>query len=229
MFERFYWFFSYLGVMTFSAAFIMGFRHEPDAPAGNLLADLMMYGAFIAVHIVMTMPVFKRIVFGSPAGTASERRIYVTVSVVTWVGLYALHLPIGSFGFTSPDWLRFVGLCAVLLSVVAFFEFATFESLGGLLGMPGSELSHSVGSETPIQREGPYASVRHPMYRAATFIAFSSLLIHPNAAQALFALLTTASFLGFIPFEERQLIDARGQEYRDYMRDTPFRAFRGIW
>jgi protein-S-isoprenylcysteine O-methyltransferase Ste14 len=67
------------------------------------------------------------------------------------------------------------------------------------------------------------------MYRAAACIAFSSLLIHPNAAQALFAVLTTASFLGFIPFEERQLINARGQEYRDYMRETPYRVFRGIW
>ena len=229
MFKRFYWFFSYLGVMTFSAAFVMGFQHEADAPAGNLLADLLMYGVFIAVHIVMTTPAFKRAVFGRPAGTPSERRIFVAVSVLTWVGLYGLHLPIGGFGFSSPDWLRFVGLCAVLLSVVAFFEFATFESLGSLLGMPGSELSHSVGSETPIMREGPYASVRHPMYRAATFIALSSLLIHPNAAQALFAVLTTASFLGFIPFEERQLIGARGQEYRDYMRETPYRAFRGIW
>ncbi len=229
MFARLYTPFAFLGVMSFTAAFFMGFRHEPGAPAANILFNILLFAAFIVVHIVMTMPAFKRLVFGSPAGTPSERRIYVAVSVVTWVGLYALHAPIGSFGFTSPDWLRFVGLCAVLLSVVAFFEFATFESLGSLLGMPGSELSHSVGSETPIQREGPYASVRHPMYRAATFIAFSSLLIHPNAAQAVFAVLTTASFLGFIPFEERQLINARGQEYRDYMRETPDRVFRGIW
>ena len=67
------------------------------------------------------------------------------------------------------------------------------------------------------------------MYRAAFFLTFSSLLIHPHAGQLLFAILTSASFLGFIPFEERQLVRARGETYREYMRTTPYRVFRGIW
>ncbi len=95
--------------------------------------------------------------------------------------------------------------------------------------MPGTELSHSVGAETPLMTEGPYARVRHPMYRAAFFYAFSSLLIHPNAGQLLFAVMVSASFLGFISFEERQLIKARGEEYRDYMRRTPYRVFHDLW
>ncbi len=229
MFTQLYWFFSYLGAMTFSAAFIAGFRHAPDAPTANVVFNLVAYCVFIAVHIVMTMPAFKKALFGNPAGTPFERRIYVTISVATWVGLYILHKPVGGFAYTSPAWLQFVGLCAVLLSIVAFFEFATFERLGSLLGMPGSELSHSVGAETPLMIEGPYASVRHPMYRAAFFVAFSSLLIYPNAGQLLFAVLTSVSFLGFIPFEEYQLVKARGDEYRAYMHKTPYRAFRGIW
>jgi len=228
MLTRLYGVFAYLGVVSFPAAFILGFRHEPGAPAGNLVFDLAVYVVFIAIHILMTMPAFKRAVFGNPAGTPSERRIYVAVSLFTWVGLYAVHKPIGGFAFTAPGWLQFVGVCATLLSVVAFFEFATFESLGNLLGMR-SELSHTVGAETPLMTEGPYASVRHPMYRAAFFMAFSSLLIHPHAGQLLFAILSSVSFLGFIPFEENQLIKARGDAYREYVRKTPYRAFRGVW
>ena len=30
-------------------------------------------------------------------------------------------------------------------------------------------------------------------------------------------------------FEEHQLVKARGDDYRDYMREIPYRAFRGIW
>ena len=67
------------------------------------------------------------------------------------------------------------------------------------------------------------------MYRAAVFIVFASLLIHPNTSQLLFAVLVAASFLGFIPFEERQLVRARGDEYRVYMSQTTYRVFRGIW
>jgi protein-S-isoprenylcysteine O-methyltransferase Ste14 len=38
-----------------------------------------------------------------------------------------------------------------------------------------------------------------------------------------------ASFLAFIPFEERQLLRARGDAYRAYIGETPYRVFRGIW
>lgn len=229
MFARLYTPFAFFGAMSFSAAFFMGFRHVPGAPAANILYNILLFAVFIAVHIVMTMPAFKQAVFGRPEGTLRERQIYVTISVVTWVGLFYLHEPVGIFGFSSPAWLQFVGYCAMVLSIVAFFEFATFEAIGGLLGLPGTDLSHSVGAETPILTEGSYARVRHPMYRAAFCITFSSLLVHPNAAQLLFAILTSAGFLGFIPFEEHQLIKARGDAYREYMRATPYRAFRGIW
>jgi protein-S-isoprenylcysteine O-methyltransferase Ste14 len=145
------------------------------------------------------------------------------------VVVYAVHWPMRGFAYVPPAWLQYVGYCAVLLAIVAFFEFATFEGLANLVGMPGTELSHTVGAETPLMTDGPYAVVRHPMYRAAFYLAFCSLLIHFNACQLLFALMTTASFFCFIPFEEYQLLRARGDEYRRYMQTTPYRLFRGVW
>ena len=229
MFGRLYGLFGYLGLMTFAAAFLMGWRHDASAPLSNVVADVVLFAAFIAVHIAMTMPAFKRAVFGRPEGTPRERRTFVTISIVTWVALWALHRPIPGPAFESPTWLQYLGTCAVLLALVAFFEFATFEGLASLLGLPGRTLSHSVGSETPLLTEGPYAQVRHPMYRAATALCFSSLLVHPNVAQLLFAVVASLGFLGFVPFEERQLLRARGEEYRAYMAVTRYRVFRGVW
>ncbi len=229
MLESVYRVFAYLGVCVLPASFVMGFRHAPGAPLDNLTFNILLYAAFIAVHIMMTMPAFKRALFRNPQGTPFERRVFVTISIVTWVGLYALHKPVGGFDLASPVWVQFVGICGVLLGVIAFFEFATFESLKSLLGVPGAPLSHSAGAETPLMTEGPYASVRHPMYRAAVLYAFASLLIHPHSGQLLFAVLVGASFVGFIPFEEHQLIRHRGEEYRDYIRRTPHRVFRGLW
>jgi NnrU protein len=229
MFRRAYWLFGYLGLMALSASFIMGFRYSADAPPANYAFNIALYAVFVAVHIVMTMPAFKRAVYGNPAGTLVERRVYVSISVISWILVYWLHRPVGGFGYESPAWLTYVGLCAVLLSIVGFFEFATFEGLGHLIGMPGTQLSHSVGAETPLMTDGPYAKVRHPMYRAAFFLAFCSLLVHPHAGQLLFAVMITASFVGFIPFEEHQLIRGRGEQYREYMARTPYRLFYGIW
>lgn len=224
-----YQLFAYLGLMTFGAAFLYGFRHAPGAPLGNVLFDVVIYALFIGVHIVMTMPAFKRAVYGRPEGTPTERRVYIGVTVVTWLLVVAFHRPVPGFGFDPPGWVVFLGLCAVLFCVVAFFEFATLEGLGSLLGVPGSELAYSVGEETPLMTEGSYAQVRHPMYRAAFGVAFASLLVHPNAGQLLFAVLVSASFLGFVPFEEGQLLRARGEAYRAYMERTPWRVFRGVW
>jgi methanethiol S-methyltransferase len=229
MIHRTYWVFSYLGLMTFWASFIMGFRHDPDAPASNIWFNILIYAAFIAVHIALTIPAVKRTIYGSRAGTPVERQIYIVITVVTWVALYWLHRPVAGLSWTSPAWLRYIGLCAMLITLVGFFEFATFAELDQLLGMSAVGLSHTVDSKTPLMTDGPYARVRHPMYRAAFFANFASLLIHPNAGQLLFAVMVTASFLGFIPFEEHQLLAARGDEYRAYMAQTPYRVFRGIW
>lgn len=229
MFRAAYWLISYLGLMTVAAAFLVGFRYQPDAPLANLWFNLALYAAFALVHIAMTVPAFKQLLFRGAAGTPFERRIYIITTVVTWLAVYWLHCPIGGFGWQSPVWLAYLGYCIFLLAMVSFYEFSTFENLGMFLGVPGAELTFSAGAETPLITTGSYSRVRHPMYRAAAVMNFASLLIHPNAAQLVFAVLVTASFILFIPFEEQQLLKARGDDYRAYMAATPYRLFRGFW
>jgi len=48
------------------------------------------------------MPPFKAMTFGRPDGTPLERRIDITISVVTSVGVYALHRPVGFLGLAAP-------------------------------------------------------------------------------------------------------------------------------
>ena len=224
-----YMLFALLGLMSLSASFIIGFRWDPAAPAGNTLFNIELYVVFITLHIVMTMPAFKKVVYRNSAGTPMERRIYIVVSVLTWLAVYWLHKPVPGPGFWAPTAMLFIGLCGVLLALVAFFEFATMESLCMLVAVPGHDLSHTTGAETPLMTEGSYAQVRHPMYRAFFYLAVSSLIMHPNSGQFLFALMVWLSFVVFIPFEERQLIKARGAQYLEYQARVPYRIFHGIW
>ncbi len=229
MFSRIYALFAYLGVMTIPASFIMGFKYDPTAPVANYGYNLALYAAYIAIHFVMTLPRFKKTVYGRPQGASSERRIYVTVAIVTWIILYALHKPVPGFAVVPDYWVQYFGLCMVLVGVFAFFEFATFDALNSLFGVHGSEMSHSAGGETKLQTEGSYSKVRHPMYRAAVILYLSSLIIHPNSAQLLFAVLVTLSFVLFIPFEEAALIRGRGEEYREYQKMVKWRVIPGVW
>jgi protein-S-isoprenylcysteine O-methyltransferase Ste14 len=224
-----YSWFAYLGLMVVAAALLFGFRHAPDAPAINFVFDGALFMLYMAVHYVMLTPAWKRLVTGRERGSMAERRVYIAVAVLSWVGLYAVHRPLPGPAYALPAWVTYFGICCFLLSFLAFLEGATFERLAGLLGIPGAEQAWSAAADTPLMTQGSYASVRHPMYRGATFMCLSSVLVHPNAAQLVWAIGVALTFVLFIPIEERQLLRTRGEEYRAYMQITRYRLLRGLW
>jgi protein-S-isoprenylcysteine O-methyltransferase Ste14 len=229
MLTKIYALFAYLGVMAIPAAFIMGFKYDPTAPASNYGYDVALYAIYIAIHFVMTLPGFKKALYGKPQGAFYERRVYVIVSVVTWLVLYALHKPLPGFEIPVNEWVRFVGLCIMLLGQFMFFEYANFGAINALFGVSKDAMTHTSSGETPLMTEGSYAQVRHPMYRASIVVYMSSFIIHPNSAQLLFAVMVTASFVFFIPVEEAALIKGRGDQYREYQKAVKWRVIPGVW
>lgn len=221
--------YAYLGLASVFGALLFGFRHNPNAPPINYAIDIGLYLAFGLPHLVATRSWFKNTLWGTPYGSQRERQVYITISVALWLTVYAIHLPVPGPAFVLPQWVHFIGVLAFILAIVSFFEGVTFPAIDGLLGVPGSKMTHSHGDETPLLTEGAYASVRHPMYRAALMAGLLSLLIYPNAAQLLWAMLIGGTFVVFIPIEEKQLIVARGDAYRNYQQNTPYRILRGIW
>jgi protein-S-isoprenylcysteine O-methyltransferase Ste14 len=217
--------------MAVFGSLLLGFRHEPAASASNYGKNLFLYAAFLVPHLVMTRPWFKRSVWGNPAGSLRERQVYIAVAVVSWLAVLVLQYqwPLPGGELDLPAAVRFGGYIGFLYGFFLFFQGATTKLLDGLLGVPGALMNFSHGPETPLFTDGPYAGVRHPMYRAAVLAGLASLLIHPNLGQLLWALLIAATFIGFIPVEEAQLIRARGEDYRRYRERTPYRLFRGIW
>jgi protein-S-isoprenylcysteine O-methyltransferase Ste14 len=226
---KLYSFIALVGMMAVPAAFIMGWRYDSAAPAMNYLFNLIAFLVFMAIHVIMLLPSFKRLVYGSSQSSSAERRVYVMVSVVTWIILYVIHKPVPGPALPEIAWVQFLGICLVLLGILMFFEGVTFEFLNAFLGGPGIDLSHSADTVTPLMTEGSYASVRHPMYRGALTYTFASLLIHPQVCQLLFAVMVALGFILFIPFEEKALIRSRGDEYLTYMQAVRYRIIRGIW
>ena len=217
-----------LGFGVVSASLLMGFRHDPTAPAIHYAYNAGLYVAYMAVHYLVMTPGFKKLVAKSPTGSPGERRLYMVVAITTWVLVYAFHFPLPGPAYVSPDWLVYFGLCAFLMSFLAFVEGSTFESLKAFAGTPGTEQTHGA-ADVPLQVKGSYAKVRHPMYRGAVLMGFSSLLLHPNGAQLAWVVVIGLTFISFIPIEERQLIRGRGEEYRAYMQEVRYRIFPGIW
>jgi protein-S-isoprenylcysteine O-methyltransferase Ste14 len=221
--------FAYFGLFSIFGILLYGFRHDHAAPWGGYAFNVLLYAAWVVPHLVMTRDWFKRIVYGSRAGQPIERQVYIVLTVVTWLAVLWLHRPMPGLALELPEALRFAATVGLLVALMSFFEGVTFPMIDGLLGVPGAAMSHSHGAETPLLTEGQYAQVRHPAYRAAILGGLCSLILHPNLAQVLWVLMIGATFVAFIPIEEAQLVAARGDTYRAYMQQTPWRLFRGVW
>lgn len=219
----------YFALFSVFASLIFGFRYDTAAPAANYVFDLLLYGAFIGPHLIMTRSWFKNAVWGTPYSTPRERRFYILVTALTWLALLWLHRPVPGVVVVLPEAARFAGTVVYLFGVLLFFQGITTAAIDGLLGVPGALSKYSHGPETPLMTEGPYAEVRHPMYRGVLLAGVGALIAHPNAGQLLWTLLFGSTFIAFIPVEEAQMIAARGDDYRRYMKQTPYRLFKGVW
>ncbi|MDB5567054.1 MAG: Methyltransferase [Tardiphaga sp.] len=80
-----------------------------------------------------------------------------------------------------------------------------------------------------IVRAGVYRRIRHPMYASFWLWALAQAFLLPNAVAALSGLIAIAIlFFTRIDFEERMLLEAFGDDYRAYMRETK-RIIPGIY
>jgi protein-S-isoprenylcysteine O-methyltransferase Ste14 len=221
--------FGYVGFFSIFGAILYGFRYDPGAPLRNLLFAAVLYGVWAAVHLVMTSDQFKRAVYGDRTGSPLERRIYVVVTTTTWLALLWYHPPLPGPALAVPGMLRFAATVGFLMAFFSFFEGLTFAAIDGLIAAAGTEMAYSHGAETKLLTGGRYAEVRHPMYQAVIQAGLCSLILHANLAQLLWVLMIGSTFIGFIPIEEARLLAKRGDEYRAYISQTPWRLVRGVW
>ena len=68
--------------------------------------------------------------------------------------------------------------------------------------------------------DGYYRYIRHPLYLAETLRNFSFVLIFSSIYGALFMAVGTFFILLRIRTEERMLIEAFGEDYKEYQRKT---------
>ena len=221
--------FGYVGLFSIFGAVLFGFRHDAGAPWRNLLFAAVLYGAWAAVHLAMTSDRFKRTVYGNRTGTPIERQVYVVITIATWLAVLWYHPPLPGPAIDVPGPLRFAATVGFLMAVFAFFEGLTFAAIDGLIAAPGTEMAYSHGAETKLLTAGRYAKVRHPMYQAVIQAGLCSVIIHANLAQLYWVLMIGATFIAFVPIEEARLLAARGDEYRAYILQTPWRLVRRVW
>lgn len=112
-----------------------------------------------------------------------------------------------------PEWVRWSGAVIVVAALA-------------LLNWVHQTLSTSFSGTLEIREQhklvitGPYHLIRHPMYTAIFLWALGVALMTANWFIFLFPLAFALFFILRVPNEEKMMVEAFGDEYRDFMKRT---------
>ena len=185
------------------------------------MIDAGLLTLFAVQHSLMARPFFKR-AWTRLVPKPAERSTYVLLSSLALLLMFWQWQPIGGVVWTvEQPVLQMViyGLYAIgwLLVLTSTFLINHFDLFGlrqvflYLIGRPYTQLKFG----TPIL----YRHVRHPLYLGWLFAFWSTPTM--TVAHLVFAIVTTAYIFVAIQLEEKDLVDAYGDQYRRYKQTVP--------
>lgn len=218
----------FLGAFGYLVAFLGNFWVPRTVDRGlscttgrAMLIDAVLLAVFGVQHSVMARPGFKRWwmrVVPAPV----ERSTYVLLSSAALVLLYWQWRPVPtviwdvrSTGVRLALWALFwLGWAIALLATFMINHFDLF-------GLRQVYLAWRARPYTDVDFHVRflYRLVRHPLMLGFV-IAFWSVPTM-TAGRLLFSLAMTGYIVTAIPLEERDLLEALGEDYRDYRRRVP--------
>lgn len=218
----------FLGTFAYLFLFLanLGVPRSVDrGPTSSLIAaitiNLLLVAAFGLQHSVMARPAFKKW-WTRFVPESAERSAYVMATNLVLVAMFAFWQPLPAIVWEVPGGpvrtvltVLFVGGWGlVFLATVLLNHFELFglrQVWLQLKGLPYSRLPF----KTPLV----YRFVRHPLYVGwiTAFWAAPTM----TAGHLLFASAMTGYILIAIYFEERNLVEAHGEDYVAYRRAVP--------
>jgi protein-S-isoprenylcysteine O-methyltransferase Ste14 len=186
-----------------------------------VVIDTALLALFAIQHSVMARPGFKRR-WTRIMPSSAERSTYVLATNICLTVLFVAWYPITDdvWQVAAQPWralLIVVGLVGWTTALLSTFLIDHFDLFGV------RQVFARLRRQRPVQHEFAtpflYRAVRHPLY-LGFLIAFWATP-RMTIGHLLFAIATTGYILVAVRFEERDLVRAFGQQYRDYRRRVP--------
>jgi protein-S-isoprenylcysteine O-methyltransferase Ste14 len=196
--------------------------HGVAAPIGEaVVVNVLLLSAFAVQHSVMARPAFKRW-WTRFVPRSIERSTYVLVTglvlfLLFWqwrtmpAVIWEVTLRPGRLVLQVLFWLGWATVLASTFMINHFDLFGLRQVYLAWRGQPYTEL----GFRTPLL----YRLVRHPLMLG--FIVAFWATPRMTAGHLLFAIATTGYILIAVRWEERDLVAALGNQYRDYRGRVP--------
>lgn len=222
------WFFAWLGGLLFVAAladcaYSYLVRWAATVRFGGTTAiatDLVLFTVFALHHSVFARESVKSIV-RLVLDDRWLRSVYVWIASLLLLSALELWTPIGGeiyrvrgVGSIALAGLQIAGLGLIIRSVAAIDP----------LELAGIRVPQT---PNPLSVAGPYRLVRHPLYLGWILIVFGTA--HMTGDRLAFATITAFYLLIAIPWEERSLLGAYGDEYSRYRQSVRWRVVPYIY
>jgi protein-S-isoprenylcysteine O-methyltransferase Ste14 len=194
----------------------------PGSTVRHALVDITLFFVFAFHHSLFARSHVKRWVTQfTPA--AAERSVYVWISSALLFAVCVLWQSLPGVAYEIEGFWRAPFYGVQLLGVVI-----TARGAGVIDPLELSGVRQAAAtSPNAIKVAGPFRLVRHPIYLGWILMVFAAPTLTVN--RLLFATISSLYLILAIPWEEKSLVAAYGDQYRAYQRAVRWRVVPGIW
>lgn len=197
--------------------FVLG-RSEQSGGVGSAVLDTAIFSAFALHHSLFARDTAKRWLNRVPADL--RRSLYVYVASALLMVVCAAWQPIGGDFYRAGR----LGVLHIAVQIAGVWTIARAVSKIDPLELAGIRPPRA---GEPLQTAGPYRWVRHPLYLGWVLVVFATP--HITGDRLAFAMLSTAYLMIAVPWEERSLVGAFGDDYIRYQREVRWRMIPFIY
>jgi protein-S-isoprenylcysteine O-methyltransferase Ste14 len=198
-------------------------------PAGtfNYWEAWVFIGVFSTMMLGMTMYLLKndpqllerRLDRGE---SRKDQKLVILLSTLILLPIFLLPGFDQRYGWsTVPLGLVLFGDLIVLISYYLFFRVLRENSYASRVVKVEQGIQHVITT-------GPYAIVRHPMY-FAIILMFGAIPLAAGSFWGALPVILLIFLLGFRVWDEEKLLVEELEGYAEYMKQTRYRIFPGIW
>ena len=213
-----------LGYLVYFYAVVLASADgDSDAVPANLLINTALFSAFALHHSLFARSGVKTLV-SRWVSRRHERTVYVWVSSLLLFVVCRMWQPIPGLIYDVEGLPRLL-----LYGVQAFGLILTARGASVIdpLELAGIRQAQARASTDTLRVVGPFRVVRHPIYLGWILMVFGAPTMTAN--RLVFALLSSLYLILAIPWEEKSLVAAHGDQYRAYQQQVRWRVIPGIW
>ena len=213
-----------LGYLVYFYAVVLGSTvGDQSGLVVNVLANTALFSGFALHHSLFARSGIKALV-SRLVSRSHERTVYVWVSSVLLFTVCLLWRPIPGLIYEAQGPWR---IALYVVQAVGLVLTARGASVIDPLELAGIRQATARPSTDTIRAVGPFRIIRHPIYLGWMLMVFGAPTMTAN--RLLFAVVSSIYLILAIPWEERSLVEAHGDQYRAYQRRVRWRVLPGIW